>query len=208
MIIYLILSCLFRKYKLEVIQRVEKKRDPNKGIRYLLELVVKDLTVGTKYTLSEFVFNPVGANSSLCYPKGLQWNRKADVYLILTAKNLGRWVHYFIKNVEKIVQETRDEHLHVVVYDFDSPDIDLKQAFQRSALKNYHFITKPGKYSRTASYGAAIQSIKDPDAIVVTIDLHLEIGSQLIDDIRKVSHNENNEKMQCRSISYTAAHRS
>ena len=26
----------------------------------------------------------------MCYPKGLQWNRIADVYLILTAKNLGR----------------------------------------------------------------------------------------------------------------------
>ena len=140
--------------------------------------------------MAEYVFQPNGKNVPLCYPNGLQWNRTADVYLILTAKNLGRWVHHFIKNVEKIVQETRDEHLHVVIYDFDSPDIDLKQAFQRSVLTNYHFITKPGKYSRTVSFSEAIKSIKDPNAIVVTIDLHLDIGSLMINDIRKVSRYE------------------
>lgn len=122
----------------------------------------------------------------MCYPKGLQWNRTADVYLILTAKNLGRWVHHFIKNAEKIVQQTKDEHLHVVIFDFNSPDIDLKQALQRSTLKNYHYITRPGKYSRTRSFSEAIQSIKDPNAIVVTVDLHLDLGSQLINDVRKV----------------------
>ena len=126
----------------------------------------------------------------MCYPKGLQWDRTADVYLILTAKNLGRWVHHFIKNVEKIVQETNDEHLHAVVFDFDSPDIDLQQAFKRSTLKNYHFITQPGNYSRTVSFSKAIESIENPDAIIVTIDMHLDIGSQLINDIRKVTLGE------------------
>ena len=177
----------YSKYKLESIRRIEKKADPNKGERYLLNLVVTDRKLGKRYLLSEYVFQPNGINVPLCYPMGLQWNRTADVYLILTVKNLGRWVHHFIKNVEKIVEETRDENLHVVIYDFNSPDIDLEQAFQRSRLKNYHFITKPGKYSRTTSFTEAIDSVKDPNAIVVTTDLHLDIGSQAIDDIRKVS---------------------
>ena len=59
-----------------------------------------------------------------------------DVYLNRTANNLGRWVHHFIKNVEKIIRETKDEHLHVIIYDYDSSDKDLKQALQRSTLKN------------------------------------------------------------------------
>ena len=101
-------------------------------------------------------------------------------------QNSGRWVHHFIKNIEKIVQETKDEHLHVVIYDFDSPDIDLKQAFQRSTLKNFHYIRNPGKYSRTVSSSEAIKSIMDPNAIVVTTDLHLDIGSKTINDVRKV----------------------
>ena len=92
------------------------KDDPKKGKRYLLELVIKDITDGTHYLLAGYVFVPHGKNaSSLCYPNVLQWNRTADVYLILTAKNLGRWVHHFIKYVEKIVQETKDDHLHVVI---------------------------------------------------------------------------------------------
>ena len=178
---------LCRKYELKSIKRVEKKEDPQRGSRYLLELVVRDLTDGSNYILTEYVFQPRGKYDSLCYPKGLQWDRTADVYLILTAKNLGRWVHHFIRNVEQIVQETNDEHLHVVIFDFDSPDIDLKQAFKRSTLKNYNFITQPGNYSRAVSFSKAVESIKNPDAIVVTIDMHLDIGSQLINDIRKVT---------------------
>ena len=84
------------------------------------------------------------------------------------------------------MQETNDDHLHVVIYDFGSPDIDIKQALQRSILKNYHFIINPGPYSRAKSFSEAIKSVDDPDAIVVTIDLHLDIGSQTISDIRKV----------------------
>ena len=163
------------------------KHDPKKGKRYLLELVIKDITDGKHYLLSEYVFVPYGKDASfLCYPNALQWNKTADVYLILTAKNLGRWVHHFIKNVEKIVQETKDDRLHVVIYDFGSPDIDIRKALQRSILKNYHFIINPAPYSRTKSFSEAIKSVDDPDAIVVTIDLHLDIGSQTISDIRKV----------------------
>ena len=138
--------------------------------------------------MAEYVFQPNGKNVLLCYPEGLQWKRTADIYLILAAKNLGRWVHHFI--VEKITQETKDEHLHVVIYDFDSPDIDLEQAFQRSTLKKYHFITKPGKNSRTVSLREAFTSIKDPNAIVVIIDLHLDLGSQFMTGVRKVRMGE------------------
>ena len=115
-----------RKYKLESIVRVEKKEEPEKGSRYFLELQVGELQTGSSHILAEYVYRPLEANPTLCYPKGMQWNRTADVYLIVTSKNLGRWVHHFIKNVEQIVRETKDPHLHVVIFDFESPDIDLK----------------------------------------------------------------------------------
>lgn len=170
------------------IRRVEKKEDRNKrAVRYYLEIVVTDALTDKRYILAEYLYQQNGTQVPLCYPEGLQWNRTADVYLIITAKNLGRWVHHFIKNVEKIIEESRDEHLHVVIFDFDSSDISLKRAFQGSALKNCHYIIKPGNYSRTISFTEAIESIKDPNAIVVTIDLHLDIGSRFINEIRKVS---------------------
>ena len=182
-----LLLCFLRTYELLSVRRVEKKGDPLKGDRYLLELVVKYLPNGVNYILAEYVFQPKDLSGPLCYPSGLQWDRTADVYLILTAKNLGRWVHHFIKNVEQIVKETKDEHLHVVIFDFGSPDIDLEQALRKSSLINYHLIVQPGNYSRTLSFGRAVQSIKDPNAIIVTIDMHLDLGSQLINEIRKVS---------------------
>ncbi|XP_067044543.1 uncharacterized protein [Acropora muricata] len=175
----------FGRYSLQSITRVEKKEDQQQGTRYFIEVIITDLLSGKKYNLAEYVFQPKGNNLPMCYPQGMQWNKTTDVYLILTAKNLGRWVHHFIKNMEKIVQETNDEHLHVIIYDFDSGDIDIKRAFQRSILKNYHYITKPGKYSRATSFKEAIESVKNPDSIVVTIDMHLDIGSQFIEEIRK-----------------------
>ena len=80
----------------------------------------------------------------------------------------------------------------MVIYDFDSPDINLKQALERTTLKNYRYIIKPGKYSRTLSFTEAVESIKDPNAIVVTVDLHLDIGSQFINDVCKVRRSEIN----------------
>ena len=80
----------------------------------------------------------------------------------------------------------------MVIHDFDGPDINSKQAFERTTLKNYRYIINPGKYSRTLSFSEAIESIKDPNAIVVTVDLHLDIGSQFINDVCKVRRSEMN----------------
>ena len=76
----------------------------------------------------------------------------------------------------------------MIIYDFDSGDIDIEEAFQRTILENYHYITKPGKYSLASSFKEAIESVKNPDSIVVIIDMHLDIGSQFIDKIRKVCY--------------------
>ena len=74
----------------------------------------------------------------------------------------------------------------MIIYDYYSPDIDLKQAPQRNTLQNYKYITNPGKYSRVESFTEAIQSILDPETIFVIIDLHLDIGSQMVNDVRTV----------------------
>ena len=76
------------------------KHDPQKGGRYFLQLVVKDLMDETS-NLEEYVFQPYDKNGYLCYPMELQWNRTVDVYLNRTTNNLGRWIHHFIKNVKK-----------------------------------------------------------------------------------------------------------
>ena len=71
-----------KRYRLHSITRVKKKEDQEKGARYFIEAIVKDLVSGKKYNLAEYVFQPKGNNLPMCYPQGMQWNKTADVYLL------------------------------------------------------------------------------------------------------------------------------
>jgi len=183
---YLYSLFLHRKFVLNEIRNVERKTDKDRGERYLIELELVDLKNNRKVMLSEYVFMPNGAKK-LCYPKNLQWNRTVDVYLIVTAKNLGRWVHHFIKNVEKTQKETKDSNLHVIVYDYNSSDINLEKVLRGSSLTSYMFLRESGEYSRTQSFTKAINLVSDPHSIIVMLDLHLDVAAPFINNIRKVS---------------------
>jgi len=178
---------LRRKFVLNEIRNVERKTDKKRGDeRYLIELELVDLKNNRKVMLSEYVFMPNGTKK-LCYPKNFQWNRTVDVYLVVTAKNLGRWVHHFIKNVEKILKETKDSNLHVIIYDYNSSDINLKKVLRESSLTSYMFMRESGEYSRTQSFTEAINLVSDPHSIIVMLDLHLDVATPFINNIRKVS---------------------
>lgn len=177
---------LRRKFALNGIRNVERKTDKERGERYLIELELVDLKNNRSVLLSEYVFMPNGTRK-LCYPKNFQWNRTVDVFLIVTTKNLGRWVHHFIKNVEKILKETNDSNLHVIIYDYNSSDINLKKVLRESSLTRYMFLREAGEYSRTQSFTEAINLISDPHSIIVMLDLHLDVQTPFINNIRKVS---------------------
>ena len=51
------------------------------------------------------------------------------------------------------------------------------------------------------SFSKAVESIKDPNAIVVTVDLHLDIGSQFINDVCEVRRSEMNMCLDLGSVS-------
>ncbi|KAL9959044.1 hypothetical protein ACROYT_G036125 [Oculina patagonica] len=172
------------KFSLNEVRNVERKTDKKRGNRYLIEVELLDLTNNRKVMLSEYVFMPNGTKE-LCYPTNFQWNRTVNVYLIVTAKNLGRWVHHFIKNVEKIVNETNDPNLHVIIYDYNSSDINLEKVLRESFLTNYMFLSESGEYSRTRSFTEAINLVSDPHSIIFMFDLHLDIGTPFINNIRK-----------------------
>ena len=129
---------------------------------------------------------PIGTKK-LCYPKNFQWNATVPVYLVVTAKNLGRWLHHFIKSVERIFTETNDTNLHVIIYDYNSSDINLEEVLKQSSLINYMLIRQSGAYSRTQSFTEAVNLVSDPQTIIFMVDLHLHIASPLINNIRKVS---------------------
>ncbi|KAL9959045.1 hypothetical protein ACROYT_G036126 [Oculina patagonica] len=172
------------KFSVNEIRNVERKTDKKRGNRCLIEAELLDLTNNRKVMLSEYVFMPNGTKE-LCYPDNFQWNRTVNVYLIVTAKNLGRWVHHFIKNVEKIVNETNDPNLHVIIYDYNSSDINLEKVLKESSLTNYMFLSESGEFSKTRSLTEAINLVSDPHSIIFTLDLHLDIGAPFINNIRK-----------------------
>lgn len=70
-----------------------------------------------------------------------------------------------------------DEYLYVVIFDFDSFDIDLEQIFKRSILKNYYFIIQFGNYFCIVFFIKVIELIKNFDVIIVIIDMYFDIGS-------------------------------
>lgn len=174
-----------RKYRLLNVKNVERKGDTKRGKRYLIELELMDTTAAKAVTLSEYVFQTKDQDN-LCYPKDFQWNRTSQVYLVVTSKNQGRWLYHFIKNVEEILSETGDSNLHVVIFDYESWDIDVESVLQESSITLYRVIKQHGRYSRTEAFTEAINSIPDPHAIVFMLDLHLDIHSAFIEDIRKV----------------------
>ena len=164
---------------------MERKEDKKLGYRYLLELNVLRKEDNRVLVVSEYVFQKK-ADSSLCYPMGLQWNRTADIYFVVTSKNQGRWVQHYINNMERIYRETNDQHFHLIIFDYESEDIDINDALAKSSLPSYTVLKKPGKFIKTEAYNEAVSSVKDPNGIIFLVDLHLEIGSGILEDIRKV----------------------
>ena len=185
-LIQFFLSPFFTKFELKEVRNVERKTDKKKGNRYFIEAEIRDLSNNKSVLLSEYVFMPI-ATKKLCCPKSFQWNATVPVYLVVTAKNLGRWLHHFIKNVERILTETNDPSLHVIISDYSSSDINLEEVLKQSSLIKYMLIRQSGEFSKTRSLTEAINLVSDPQSIIFIVDLYLHIASPLINNIRKVS---------------------
>ena len=166
---------------------MEQKEDKILGHRYLLELKLLRKSDNKIQLLSEYIFKPKHNQSHLCYPSGLQWNRTAEIYFVVTSKNQGRWLQHLINNMGRIYQETNDHHFHLVIFDYNSEDIDVDKSLKQSLLPKYKLIKKSGEFVKTKAYNEAVNWVKNPNAIIFLVDLHLEIASNLLVNIRKVS---------------------
>lgn len=159
------------------------------GDRYLIELELWDQIKNKSFILSEYIYQHSGSGK-LCYPTGMNWNRTVPVYLLISVRKQGEWVWHFIKNMEQLYLDTKDENLHLVLYDYNSTDIDIEEELQKSSFKNYKVLKMAeGKYSRTYSLNRAAEAVSDPHAIIFTLDLHLEIPLSFPNNVRKVRCN-------------------
>lgn len=182
-----LVTFLCSKIKVLELINVERKVDRELGSRFLLEFLVNVTGRDEPLMLSEHVFRPKDTDS-LCYPKGLQWKRNAKIALVITLRNQGRWMVHFLDNLEVMYTVTEDENVRLVIFDYNSSDINLERELALRKLPPYTVISEQAEhYSRTKSFNRAVEQVHDPETIVFTLDLHLDLPTTLFDDIRKVS---------------------
>lgn len=105
--------------------------DNKRGHRYFLEILLIDKKQNQLQRLSEYVFQFQKTPDILCKPKGLKWSRKVKINVILTTKNQGPWVIFYIKNMAKVVHATQDENVHFIVVDYGNNGVDVAEEFKR-----------------------------------------------------------------------------
>ena len=166
------------------ILNVEQNKDPLKGNRYLVELQLATKS-GTAVRFSEYVYQPK-RSSKLCYPKDFKWNKKADVNLILTSGNQARWTKYFIDSMSTLYQRTKDKNFNVIIFDFNTQNGSLVDYLENSNLPRYTLIMNRGLFHKTQAIQTAANTILDPNAITMQVDLHTTIPLNFIEYVRKV----------------------
>ena len=165
---------------------MERKPGNKFGSRFLLEFLVEVQGQDKPAMISEYVFWPKD-EETLCYPKGLQRNGPANIALVISAKNQGRWMAHFLNNLEEMYAVTKDQNVRVVIFNYNSSDINLENEL---AVRNLPpctvFNFQAEHYSRSRSLNKAVQQIHDSNTIIFTLDLHLDLPHTLFNDIRKV----------------------
>lgn len=145
----------------------------------------KDSNINQSFIISEYVYQN-STTINLCYPANVQWKRQAHVAVILPVRNQAPWVKHFLDNLQDIYIITGDTNISLVIFDFESDDINWKKELDGRVLPPYTLLQKPGVFSRSIALNNAVRAVKNPHAIVFMLDLHLEIPWTAFDDARKV----------------------
>jgi len=127
LIIYLVNS----QYTIANVINVERNFDKERGNRFLLELLLREVQTNKIQRLSEYVYRFHKKPAALCKPKGIRWISNAKINAILTAKNQGSWVIYYIENMAKIIHATGDKNVHFIVVDYGNNGVDIAAEFIR-----------------------------------------------------------------------------
>ncbi|XP_044050623.1 beta-1,4-N-acetylgalactosaminyltransferase 3 [Siniperca chuatsi] len=187
------------QFTLESVVNVVKRVDEVQGSRYLLELELKDVN-GQLLRLSHYIYTLIRHSRQpskdlnfqrpkpqlvLCNPVGFRWNSAATVNFIVPVKNQARWVQQLIAEMEQLFRETGDANFNLIITDFNSTDMDVRKALQKSSLPRYQYVKLSGNFERSAGLQAGVDLINDDHSIVFLCDLHIHFPPSIIDTIRK-----------------------
>ncbi|XP_076589898.1 beta-1,4-N-acetylgalactosaminyltransferase 3 isoform X2 [Chaetodon auriga] len=185
------------RFTLVRVLNVVKRVDGIQGSRYLLELELKDVN-GKLVRLSHYIYTLIRHSRQrrkdfqrqkpqlvLCNPVGFRWNTAATVHFVVPVKNQARWVLQLIADMERLFRDTRDANFNLIITDYNSTDMDVRKALQKSSLPRYEYVKLSGNFERSAGLQAGIDLIKDDHSIVFLCDLHIHFPPSIIDTIRK-----------------------
>ena len=165
---------------------MEENHDQGTGDRYLVELELKEISSGKSVRFSEYLYRPWGTHA-LCTPVGVAWNKSAVINILLTTgNNQGRWILHFLDNMARIYKKTNDSKFNVIITDFDRKDMDLEDTLKKSELPYYHYIRIQDTFQRALGLQIAADVVTEPNSILFTMDLHLDVPYHFLDDVRKV----------------------
>ncbi|XP_028399946.1 beta-1,4-N-acetylgalactosaminyltransferase 3-like [Dendronephthya gigantea] len=169
---------------LKRIINVEENHDVIQGDRYLIELELGLNAKGKTIRVSDYVYLPLGANS-FCSPREFVWRRNVTVHVIVPVKNQGKWVQHLIDDMTELYERTHDANINLIIVDFNSSDINIKQALKQSSLKRYRFLQVQGSFQRALGIQIGADAVMNSDDIIFTCDLHLDFPNNIIEIIRK-----------------------
>ncbi|KAM9854462.1 beta-1,4-N-acetylgalactosaminyltransferase 3 [Aulostomus maculatus] len=187
------------RFTLLRVVNVEKRIDGVQGSRYLLELELRDVN-DQLLRLSHYIYALIrhsGMHSKdlhfkrskpqllLCNPVGFRWNPVATVHFIVPVKNQARWVQKLIKDMEELFRATGDANFNLIITDYNSTDMDVRKALEKSSLPRYQYVKLGGNFERSAGLQAGVNLINDDHSIVFLCDLHIQFPPSIIETIRK-----------------------
>jgi beta-1,4-N-acetylgalactosaminyltransferase 3 len=156
-------------------------RDSNHS-RWLVDVIVRNSVANTLQRVSTYIVNdPV---LEYCLPSNYIWNPTAMIHVIIPVHNQGAWVLHLLDNMARLYALSPDDRVTLVLVDFSSTDLNVRQALERSQLPHTRYIAASGKFSRAAGVQLGADSVAAPQDIIFTCDLHLELPPQLFELVR------------------------
>lgn len=185
---------LTRKYIVASLLNLERipTAEENNSVLYLLEIELDCDALDYTERVVEYVYlqkdiEGESTQAQLCYPRGLGWRKEAAVHLILAVNHEGQRLHRFIEKIEQIFEESLEVDFHLVIVHSGKSGLDIERTLQGTSLQKYKIEELTGQFSWTRAINSGVRLVQDPQGIVLTSDVHMDLPASIFEDCRKVS---------------------